>query len=182
MKGMKDYQKVMLFLYPRLDRLADSISEIVTARAVASGMDRSDTEAGIRRLIEYLNLRRGLLFLKNEMDGMLAELSEEERYLLEYKYFRRKKVLEKEFSGTVFPHSERTYFRRQKRLSAKLGGMFIRHGLDEKFFSAFTDFPWMTAALERLKEEGERAFSDKRAHSTLALAARRQKRSSASSK
>ena len=102
-------------------------------------------------------------------DAVWKKLTKEEKYLLEYKYFRRKRMLEGEFAGMKLDFSERTYFRRQIRLSAKLNGLFALHGLGEAWFEKnLRGVPYIAAALERMREGGKGEFSDKRAKTMLA--------------
>ena len=115
---MKDYQKILLYLYPKLGGLIRCAEEIVRAKAVASGTDVR-TEQCIEKIIEYIRFRDELVVLSEKMDKIFATLGTEERYLLEYKYFRRKSRLEGEFAGVCVSCSERTYFRRQARRRAQ---------------------------------------------------------------
>ena len=166
---MKDYQKVLLYAYPKLERMAEDIGQIVLAKARASVMGRETALACAEKLIRYNFLRGQILFLKDELDGMLSCFSREERFLLEYKYFRRKSRLEGEFAGVCVSCSERTYFRRQARLASKLNGLFVRSGLDEGWFMrSLGAFPYIQDALAKLGGCGESAFADKRAKSALA--------------
>lgn len=168
---MKDHVKVMLFLYTRTDRLIECLGQIVEAKAIASFSDRRSTEECVEKMIEYTHFRNCLLVLSGEMKEIMSELTKEERYLLEYKYFRRKKMLEGEFKGMELDFSERTYFRRQIRLSAKLNGLFELHGLGERWFEKnLCGIPYIAAALERVREGGKDEFSDKRVRAMLSCA------------
>lgn len=170
---MKDYQKILLFLYPKLERLTRCAGEVIEARAVASGADPG-TERCIEKILALIGFRNALLFLSDKMDRIFSALSREERYLLEYKYFRRRSMLEGEFGDLSLSCSERTYFRRQARLSCKLGGMFVRCGLDEEWFAeALGGYPYIRGAMERMRDCGERAFADKRAKCALAREGRK---------
>lgn len=86
-------------------------------------------------------LKKGLLGeLKRRMDKVVARLTEQERYLLELRYFRRKKALSEygEKYGKDFFGSVRNYFRRQAALLKKAESLMERYGLGkdkrEKFF------------------------------------------------
>ena len=164
---MEDYQKVLLYLYPRLKRMAKNVGQIVEARAVSSVFDRGCAERSVEKLLGYISLKQNLLFLNEKMDELLETLSAEEKFLLEYKYFRRKRVLDKAVSEISFSFSERTYFRRQARLAEKMGRLMARSGLDKDWFwSAFENVPYMACILERISEGCEQQFSDKRIHAT----------------
>ncbi len=168
-KALKDHVKVMLFLYTRTGRLIDCIGEIIKAKGMASFSAGQSTEACMEKMIEYAHFRNCLLVLREEMKKIMEKLTKEEKYLLEYKYFRRKRMLEGEFAGMKLDFSERTYFRRQIRLSAKLNGLFALHGLGEAWFEKnLRGVPYIAAALERMREGGKGEFSDKRAKTMLA--------------
>ena len=108
------------------------------------------------------------------MESILGELGREELYLLEYKYFRRKKMLEKEFADVRLACSERTYFRRQARLESRLNGLFMRRGMSEEWFMrTFGEFPYIADALGKLRECGQTAFADKRTKNSLAREGKR---------
>lgn len=165
--SLKEYQKIILYLYPKLSRLIGCAEEVVRGRALASASDFA-TERCIEKILGYLRLRDGLLVLRDRAEKAFSFLSDEERFLLEYKYFRRRSKLEGEFAGRRIAFSERTYFRRQSRLAAKLSGVFTVCGLDEDWFMrTFGEFPSICGALERLRSEGEKMFSDKRAEGGL---------------
>lgn len=170
---MKDYQKIILFLYPKLKRLIVSVGEIARARAVASGADFA-TERCAEKIMEYIRFRDCLIVLEDDMQSILGELGREELYLLEYKYFRRKKMLEKEFADVRLACSERTYFRRQTRLESRLNGLFMRRGMSEEWFMrTFGEFPYIADALGKLRECGQTAFADKRTKNSLAREGKR---------
>ena len=62
---MKDYQKVLLYAYPKLERMAEDIGQIVLAKARASVMGRETALACAEKLIRYNFLRGQILFLKD---------------------------------------------------------------------------------------------------------------------
>lgn len=161
---MKDYQKVLLYAYPKLGRMAEDIGQIVQAKARASVMGRETALACAEKLIRYNFLCGQLLFLKGEIEGMLSVFSREERFLLEYKYFRRKKELAT-YSDLQLACSERTYFRRQQRLARAVNAELVRRGLNEEwFFEAFSGVSFFMSALESVRK-GEGHMVDKRTRS-----------------
>ncbi len=169
---VKDYQKVILFLYPKLARLTEDIGKIVEAKARASYSGKESAEACAQKILDYLYVRDCFAALKEDTDKVMEQLTREEKYLLEYKYFRRKKVLVGEFSDFTVRYCERTYFRRQKRLAGKLNSLFLRAGLSEEWFlHTFSGVPYMMAALESVRGSTE-ALVDKRSHAELHCAGR----------
>lgn len=164
---MKDYQKVILLLYPKMGRLIEDIGQIVEAKARASYNGAECAERCVKKLLDYIYVRDELFFLKQQTDEIVESLGREERYLLEYKYFRRKRVLEGEFSDFCLNTSERTYFRRQQRLAARFNAALVARGLDEAWFlRTFGKVPYIMAALEKVRG-GAGMFLDKRTRGEL---------------
>ena len=167
--GMKDYQKTMLFLYPRLKRFAEDIGQYARAKAIASSLGREDTEATVQALIDCAHAQRCSGQLKALLDGVLGELTEEERLLLEYKYFRRRTKA----CGVPFGFSPRTYYRRQLRLERRLNAKFLQRGMDEGWFlRTFGSIPAVRQVLGHVRERRERALVDKRLRCGLECRAR----------
>lgn len=167
---VKDYQKVILFLYPKLSRLTEDIGKIVEAKAQASYSGKESAEACAQKILDYLYVRDCFAVLKENMDKVMEQLTREEKYLLEYKYFRRKKVLVGEFSDFSVQYCERTYFRRQKRLAGKMNNLFLRAGLSEEWFlHTFSGVSYMMAALECVHKSTE-GLVDKRSRGELRCA------------
>ena len=167
---VKDYQKVILFLYPKLGRLTEDIGKIAEAKARASYNGRETAEACARKILDYLYVRDCFAVLKADADKIMEQLTREEKYLLEYKYFRRRRVLAGEYADFSVQYCERTYFRRQKRLAGKLNNLFLRAGLSEEWFlRTFAGVPYMMAALESVRSRPE-TMVDKRARAELRCA------------
>lgn len=169
---MKDYQKAMLYLYPRLGRYAEDLEQYITAKALASSLGREDTETCVQTMIDCAYARDCCGRLQALLDGVLAQLTEEERQMLEYKYFRRKEPARA--APLPFSCSQRTYYRRQLRLESKLNACFLRQGMDEgRFERAFGEVPFVRHVYERIRKGREAEFVDKRVRGGIAFAARR---------
>lgn len=155
---------MLLYVYPRLERLEENIGQLVEAKARASYAGKESAEECAKKMIEYIYIKDCFSWIRASLNEILASLSAEERYLLEYKYFRRKKVLEGEFAGMCCAFSERTYYRRQRKLADKLNGELIRRGMDEGWFMrTFSSVPYMMAALRSVRARGANDMADKRA-------------------
>ena len=86
----------------------------------------------LEAVAEEVFLAERLDSLKEVTEEVLARLSKEELFLLEYRYFRRKKLLAK--FGEVLPCSERNYFRKQEKLLRKIAAQFSLNGVTEEYF------------------------------------------------
>lgn len=151
---MKEYQAAMLFVYPKLERLIEDIGQMIEAKAVASCLGRERPEDCIETILRYMRARDCFTVCKAAVDEMLAELDRSEQYLLEYKYFRRRKRLE-EYADVDLSCCERSYYRLQQRLEAKLNAWFMRAGYSEQWFMRlFSDLPYMMHVLENVRRGG----------------------------
>lgn len=149
------YVKAVLYAYPKLGAVADAIAQGAENRALLSyrsslgSLDLMESIAGDFLLAEELRS------LHSFLTRALSRLSEEERFMLEYKYFRRKSVLSSEFSKTRLSCSRRAYFRRQNILLEKLVLFFSAVGFTERnFLSRFSSCDFLMR-LYRAAERGE---------------------------
>lgn len=165
---VKAYQKVLLLVWPKLKKLTENIGQYAQAKAYASFSGKETAEKCVQKILDYMYIRDCFAALQEKMKEVLKKLNKEEMYLLEYKYFRRKKVLERDYNDICCEYCERTYYRRQKRLGEKLNHLFLLNGMDEEWFlRTFSSVPYMTGLLERVKSSGELSVVDKRTRGEL---------------
>lgn len=121
----EDYVKAVLYIYPKLAAIAEDYGEHIRNRALGSYRRTAEREA------EYLAeeiLRKGAIEnLKEKVDGILKKLSGEERFLLEMRYFGRRKQVS---AVGLRPRSERSYYRRQEKLLGKMAAPVCGRGAD----------------------------------------------------
>ena len=169
-KVLKEYQAVILLLYPRLRRVAEDIAQVVEAQAVSSFAGRVTAEQCIERLLGYTRARNIFLRLAERVAEVCSALSREEKYLLEYKYFRRRKVLEEQYGDLCLHCSPRTYYRKQGRLSARVNALFVRAGMTQAWFDReLAPLPYIASAVRSLRSRPG-ALVDKRARRELNIA------------
>ncbi len=167
---LKEYQAVILLLYPRLRRVAEDIAQVVEAQAVSSFAGRESAEQCIERLLGYTRARNIFLRLAERVEEVCSALSREEKYLLEYKYFRRRKVLEEQYGDLCLHCSPRTYYRKQGRLSARVNALFVRAGMTQAWFDReLAPLPYIASAVRSLRSRPG-ALVDKRARRELNIA------------
>lgn len=167
---LKEYQAVILLLYPRLRRVAEDIAQVVEAQAVSSFAGRESAEQCIERLLGYTRARNIFLRLAERVEEVCSVLSREEKYLLEYKYFRRRKVLEEQYGDLCLHCSPRTYYRKQGRLSARVNALFVRAGMTQAWFDReLAPLPYIASAVRSLRSRPG-ALVDKRARRELNIA------------
>ena len=145
------YVKTILYIYPRLERIAADYGDHIRHRAILSYENRT-AERAAEYLAEEILKKRAIEALKERVDAALKKLNDEERFLLEVRYFGRKKKL-REFleAGTERPGSERSYYRKQERLLKKVISVFSGVGLtEEAFFREYRGFGWMMSACRQI--------------------------------
>ena len=167
---LKEYQAVILLLYPRLRRVAEDIAQVVEAQAVSSFAGRESAEQCVERLLGYTQTRNVFLRLAERVEEVCSVLSREEKYLLEYKYFRRRKVLEEQYGDLCLHCSPRTYYRKQGRLSDRVNALFVRAGMTQAWFDReLAPLPYIASAVRSLRSRPG-ALVDKRARRELNIA------------
>ena len=156
------YEKLILYAYPQLLTLAESSERSAENKALLSFRSYEAADVIACRIVEELKTAGELRILHAELKEMLPLFTDEERFLLEYKYFRRKKVL-KQFGGVTLACSERSYFRRQRALIEKVSRILKARGItEENFHLRFGAYEPFTRILLALKEGRERAVLAKR--------------------
>lgn len=164
-----DYLKVLLYVYPRIDYVNRDIEDLITSKAVASFNYNGKTERQIQQVIQLVTIKNNFLILKDDMGKIIEVLSMEEKYLLEYKYFRRNRVLKGEFKNFKLDYCERTYFRKQTKLLTKLFQIFNREGLTyDWFIKTFSKVAFMMNYLRKVQDCERKTFCEKRKKNILA--------------
>lgn len=158
-----DYVKVLLYGYSKLDMLADAVEDGARVQAALSFRTYHNTlELAQKISLDVLHGEK-LRFWKRELSDLLAELSEEELFLLEYKYFRRKRQLATRFADWEMTYSERSYFRKQNVLLQRVACKLSARGLsEERFFDDFGEFSPFMRVYSALKEGWERKIVARR--------------------
>lgn len=85
-KSMKDYQKAMLYVYPRIGKIIRDIDGMVEAQAFCC-FGTESCEKTAERIAGYICAKSSFVILKDALENILSRLTKDERYMLEYKYF-----------------------------------------------------------------------------------------------
>ena len=126
-----DLTKAILYVYPMMQKLAEATRVGARNKAILSYRSKLGTMRDVEAVADELLLANRLDELKEVVDSLLQRLSTEERFLLEYRYFRRKKVLA-EF-GEELACSERNYFRKQEKLLQKMTALLGANSMTEEY-------------------------------------------------
>lgn len=176
------YVKVLLYAYPKMGELAEAVSEGADAKAFLSFRSTLDALTLAEKIADEIATAQKLRLWQAELEAVFSGLGEEELYLLEYKYFRRKKELAGRFSGALLTCSERSYFRMQNALLGKIAARLIaRGGTERNFFRAFGGFAPFMRVFRAIAEGREQAVVFKRRRRALALGQRAAQNSNPSS-
>lgn len=151
MKGF-EFVKVVLYGYPMLEEMADGVSAGAEVKAKLSFRSWEDTAALTEKIADEILLAERLRSLRALTESVLDGLSQEELFLLEYKYFRRKRLLRDNPCANMLC-SERSYYRRQNAVFQKVCSRFAARGFtEETFLRRFGTFPAFMRALRAVKE------------------------------
>lgn len=130
---LENYIKAVLYGYPTLLTVSEEYGTHIRNRAILSYKSRLNAEGLAEYLAEEILRKKRLEWLRDRIEAVLEKLDEEERALVEIRYFGRRKrlsvLLPKKDSAEV-----RRYFRRQQRLGQKLSGMLRVAGVTEEVF------------------------------------------------
>lgn len=158
---MYEYVKLLLYVYPKLPEISEAVSVGAENGAILSFRAKGSALEAAEAVVSEMLLRNNLDRVRLALDEALALLSGEEKFLLEYKYFRRKRELGKH--GALASCSERNYFRLQNALLKKLAALLAARGWTEEGCSeAFDGFSPFVRLKRALCEGREREFAAKR--------------------
>lgn len=130
---MFEYEKTVLYLYPKIGYLKKMYHRLADAMIRSSSAD-SRTLQYINEIIDYTFLVGALEELRQTLECILAGLSEDEKCLIEYKYFRRKRLLYGKYENYEFPFSYSSFFRKIRNVTRKISVRLHAAGYDEKVF------------------------------------------------
>lgn len=157
-----DYVRALLYAYPKMEMLAEAVRTGARVRAGLSFRAPRDTLSVMESIAADMQYADRLLVWKEQLERVLRLLGEEELFLLEYKYFRRRRKLIV-MEEAAFPLSERSYFRRQRELLEKLSVELNKRGYGrEEFFCDFEGFSPLMRICSALGQGLERRLVERR--------------------
>jgi hypothetical protein len=167
---MENCVKAVLYTYPKLRIIQKDYEEHIQNRAILSYRYKGSVETLTEYLAQEVIRRHRLADLKNTLDKIFQNLTDEEKLLLQLRYFgkiRRAKNGEKESFSEVtkalkqefvenLKWSERSYYRKQNRLLKKLIAEFNRVGLNkESFENEWLDYEFLRAVYRFLERKAK---------------------------
>lgn len=156
-----EYVKVLLYVYPRLPEIAEAVSAGLENGALLSYRAKGSAFDAAEAIASEVIVKRNLEAVHAALSEIVPSLAREERFLLEYKYFRRKRELTQ--YGEIADCSERGYFRSQNRLLKKVAAMLsVRGWTESDYAEAFGDFSPFRKMYAALRNGRERKLAAKR--------------------
>ena len=123
------YVKSILYTYSVIEDLCAQMDDLVLRRAISSMQNFSPAEEQCQKIIDLTEQKKTLIYLCKVLEEVLDTLNDDEKDLLDYKYFKKKpKSYYKDFD-----YLSRAYFRRQQVLCDKVSTRFENRGLDDEF-------------------------------------------------
>ncbi|MBD5636766.1 MAG: hypothetical protein HDP28_02950 [Clostridia bacterium] len=161
-----DFVKAILYVYPTMGALSEAARGAAENKALLSYRSRFNAMHDLEEVAEEIFLAERLDSLKRITENLLARLDKEELFLLEYRYFRRKKMLAK--FGEEVPCSERNYFRKQEKLLRKIAAQFSLNGVTEEYFlEAYKNSVCLMKVYRAIVSGGEQKIYARREKRTL---------------
>lgn len=146
---MKKYVKVVLYAYPMLKTIGEEYQIHISNRALLSYKSQKSAEELVEYIAKEIICKQRLEWLKRLLDETMDKLDEEEKALLNLRYFspcknRKRRILEstEEIFKKIAAWSDSTYFRRQNKLGEKVEAALENVGFCEEIFEkdfAFID-------------------------------------------
>lgn len=125
-----NYTKALLLSYPHIEQLIEQIDDLVLKKALAAFSDFSPCSEIAEKILVLTEKKDVLLKIKVTNDEILSKLTEEEKDLLDYKYFKKKP---KEYYAD-FDYVSRSYFRKQSKIAKKIAYLYTVSGVDDGWF------------------------------------------------
>ena len=146
------YGKAMLNSYKGLDSVIKQIENLIVKKARGSFYSLNSTITLSNELISLSEVRLDLIELKEVVEEALSKINNEDRILLEYKYFN---IIPKDEN---FDHTSRNYFRKQikaiNRFNLKLQSLGYT---EEWFFKKYLKIAFINGAYQKaVSEEGKK--------------------------
>lgn len=129
---MDEYVKIVLYAFPLLKTVEKDYGDHIKNRAVLSYRSDAPALAVAQYIAGEIVEKERLVWLKDTVQRVLDELSEEERALIGLRYFGKARKKEENINKVK---SESTYYRLQNRLGKKVGEQMKKIGLTKSLYA-----------------------------------------------
>lgn len=154
-----NYIKTILYSFPQIEKVQMQIDEVIKNKALASMEDNSPCDEQCEKILSLLQDKVVLEDIKRKVKLLNRGLTESEKDLVDYKYFKTKPYTY--FIGKDV--ASRNYFRKQKTILQKISEIFEIMGLSDKWFEEkCLKQTLFIQQLKRVEEKGGRGTSSKK--------------------
>ena len=153
---MKFVGKTILSCYNSIDKIIVQIENVIRKKASNSVFDFSSTEKQAEKILQLVEIRKDLFELKIICEKAFSKLSEFDKTLIRYKYF---KILPDDEN---FDLKSRTYFRKQIKALDSFNKILISLGYDEYWFNKkYLKIAYIASAYQKaVLEDGKKHTAD----------------------
>ena len=121
------YEKTILTCYKSITPITNQLENLIVKKAKNSFYDYTPCINLAENILKLVNARLDLLELKFLTEEGIKKLNEEDKILIEYKYFKIKPEFE-------IDTTSRKYFRHQVRALKRFGDAIRSLGVSEEYF------------------------------------------------
>ena len=125
---MANYEKTVLYIFPEIDKIVARVDEKFKEKVFSSKRDNSPALEQCNELIKLTEVKSALLIIKAIVGDWVKRLTDEERAMVEYKYFGKKSNL------AVVDIHKRQYYRKQSKLASSLLFFLEKKGVTSEWF------------------------------------------------
>ncbi len=131
---MFEYEKTLLYIYPKMGYLQFVYRELADTKIVTSVKNTDRCEKIVEEILDCIAIKEAIERLKVLIDGILCFLTEDEKCILEYRYFRRKELLNGKYAGYEFSCSYTSFLRKSKAVTKKFSLLLNKCGYTKQKF------------------------------------------------
>ncbi len=124
---MNDVIKTLFYSYPSFEGVLKATEKLVYFKAISSYKNNNKTLNQMEEILELNDRAARLKQVKSMVEELIDGLLDDEKQLIEYKYFHY-------HMPEDFDFTSRKYFRRQLKLEKKIDARALSKGIDEAWF------------------------------------------------
>lgn len=131
---MYEYEKTMLYVYPNARVLKALYAELADGKIKRSALNDGNTEKLVKEIMTCIEIQKAISRLVERVECILRYFTEEEKFIMEYRFFRRKKYLDEKY-GEYKPNFSRSgFYRKIDEILKKFSAVLRDQGYTEKNF------------------------------------------------
>lgn len=131
---MYEYEKTMLYVYPNARVLNALYAELADGKIKRSVLADGNTEKLVGEILACIEIQNAISRLVEMTDDALVYFTEEEKHIMEYRFFRRKKYLVEKYGEYKFNFSRSGFYRKSAEILKKFSSIIKNQGYTEKKF------------------------------------------------